>query len=207
MKIKKQLQAICAGFGVSGKGYQATWEEAQALGIVHSVGAVSRDFEAWMTENQGDDFPYGAVSAYLQVASSRLSGPTAPLGASIRDSEVVSLARELSYASGGLISFMDKQRVRLAEVLKDFTAAEIKAAFTSWLADQDTNNPKNVTFLAGKFVQMADGLAYATRRRKQESDKLQIARDALARKLQDDAEAERQKAAQKEKNEAFDPFA
>jgi hypothetical protein len=209
MKIKKELQAVCAAFGEKPGGYQSTWEDAQALAVVHSVGAVVRDFTAWMEENQGDDFSYGPVSKYLQVASARLSVDSTPVSVALKDPEVVSLVRELSYLSGGQISFMDKQRVRLAEVLKEFSAAEITSAFTAWFADQDTTDPKNLSFLPGKFVQIVDGLAYAARKRKQESEQAQIARDAAVRRLQDEAETERlRREAEKDReSELFDPLA
>ena len=208
MKIKKELQAVCAAFGEKSGGYQSTWEDAQALAIAHSVGAVVRDFTSWMEENQGDDFSYGPVSKYLQVAHSRLAAPVASV-ASAKDPEVVSLARELSYLSGGVVAFLDKQRIRLAEVLKEFSAAEIKSAFTAWLAEQDLSDPKNVSFLPGKFVQIVDGLCYSAKRRKQESDQALIARNAQAAWLQKEAEAERAEAEQKRLAEenSFDPLA
>jgi len=207
MKIKKELQAVCAAFGEKPGGYQSTWEDVQALAIAHSVGAVVRDFTSWMEENQGDDFSYGPVSKYLQVAHSRLSGPTTASGASAKDPEVVSLARELTYVSGGQISLVDKQRVRLAEVLKEFPAAEIISAFSVWFADQDTSDPKNLSFLAGKFVQIADSLCYTARRQKQEAEKSKVLRDQTAIRLQEQAEQERLVRAQQEKLvEDFDPL-
>ena len=207
MKIKKELQSVCAAFGEKPGGYQSTWEDVQALAVVHSVGAVVRDFTLWMEENQGDDFSYGPVSKYLQVAHARLSSDATPVSTALKDPEVVSLVRELTYVSGGLVSFVDKLRVRLAEVLKEFSAAEITAAFSAWLADQDTSDPKNLSFLPGKFVQIVDGLAYSARKRKQESDQAKIARDAKAREMQETAEAERQEAAKKQQEEEFNPFA
>lgn len=208
MKIKKELQAVCAAFGEKSGGYQSTWEDAQVLAVAHSVGAVVRDFTTWMEENQGDDFSYGPVSKYLQVAHSRLAADTAPAVASARDPEVVSLTRELTYASGGQISFVDKQRVRLAEVLKEFSASEIASAFAGWLGDQDLSDPKNVSFLAGKFVQIADSLCYTARRRKQEAEETKILRDQTATRLQEEAEQERLAKAQQEKLlEDWDPLA
>ncbi len=208
MKIKKELQAVCAAFGEKPGGYQSTWEDAQSLAIAHSVGAVVRDFTSWMEQNQGDDFSYGPVSKYLQVAHARLSTPLTLSGASLKDPEVVSLARELTYASSGLVAFQDKQRARLAEVLKEFSAAEIKQAFSGWIEDQDLSDPKNVSFLAGKFVQIADSLCYTTRRKKQESDDARVQRDLTAARLQEEAEAERREREVKKKaeEESLDPL-
>lgn len=202
-KISKEIQLACGG---RSKVYPQQDEQLRALEVEHSRSAVVTDFRTFLQENEGDDFRYGPVSAYLNIASDRLSSDTTQAVASLKDPEVVSLARELSYLSGGQISLLDKQRIRLAEVLKEFSAAEITSAFSAWYADQDTSDPKNVSFLAGKFVQIVDGLAYAARKKKQESEQVRIARDATARKLQEEAEAERQAAAQKEKEADFDPF-
>lgn len=209
MKIKKELQAVCAAFGEKPGGYQSTWEDAQALAVAHSVGAVVRDFTSWMEENQGDDFSYGPVSKYLQVAHARLSIDSTPASFALKDPEVVSLVRELSYLSDGQVSFMDKQRVRLAEVLKEFSAAEITSAFSAWLADQDTSDPKNLSFLPGKFVQIVDGLAYSARKKKQEAEQAKIDRDRTARRLQDEAETARllREAEKDREADLFDPLA
>jgi hypothetical protein len=209
MKIKKELQAVCAAFGEKPGGYQSTWEDAQALAVVHSVGAVVRDFTEWMEENQGDDFSYGPVSKYLQVASARLSSGVSPVSAVLKDPEVVSLVRELSYASGGQICFVDKQRARLAEVLKEFTAEEIKSAFKTWVETQDLNDPKNLSFLPGKFVQIVDNLAYSARKQKQEAEKAKTLRDATALRLQEEAEIDRQarEKMKQDESEIFDPLA
>ena len=209
MKIKKELQAVCAGFGVKAGGYQSTWEEVQALAVVHSVGAVVRDFEEWMQEYQGDDFPQGAVSKYLHVAAARLGADSVGSGASAKSPEVVSLARELAYVSDGVLSFGDKHRIRLAEVLKEFSADEILSAFKIWIGDQDLNDTKNVQFLPGKFVHIADGLCYSAKRKKQETEQAKSARDAAVIRLQEEAEAERKRQEEEAAKEdsIFDPLA
>jgi hypothetical protein len=207
MKIKKELQAVCGGFGIKAGGYQSTWEEIQSLAIAHSTGAVVRDFTEWLEEMQGDDFPQGAVSMYTHVAHGRLSSPTNSITAAAKDPEVVSLARELTYASEGKIAFQDKQRARLAEVLREFPAAEIKSVFSAWLEEQDLNDPKNVQFLPNKFVQIVDSLCYSARRRKQEADDARVLREDMARKLQEEAEREREAAKKKQaEEEIFDPL-
>jgi hypothetical protein len=162
-----------------------------------------------MEENQGDDFSYGPVSKYLQVASARLSSGASPVSAALKDPEVVALVRELSYASGGQICFVDKQRARLAEVLKEFSAEEIKSAFKTWVGAQDLNDPKNVSFLPGKFVQIVDNLTYAARKQKQEAEEAKTQRDAAVVKMQEQAELERKQAEEKKAKEAqiFDPLA
>ena len=211
MKIKNEIQQVCAGFGVKAGGFKSTWDEMQSLASApgNSVGAVVRDFTEWMEEYRGDDFPNGAVSKYLHVAAARLAADSAPALASLKDPEVVGLVRELTYVSDGALSFVDKQRIRLAEVLKEFSAAEIKSAFTAWLGDQDLSDPKNVSFLPGKFVQIVDGLCYSSRKKKLEAEKEKTLRDAAVKRLQEEAEVNRQ-AAEKIKRaeeDIFDPLA
>lgn len=209
MKAKKEIPAICeAMFGRLPERSQWAWSAIADLERVHKSSSVVLDFREWASENSGDDFPKGILTAYLRVASDRLSAATAPLAAVAKDPEVVSLARELTYASEGLVAFPDKQRARLGEVLKEFSAAEIKSAFSAWLDGQDLSDPKNVSYLAGKFVQIADSLCYTARRKKQETDEARILRDQMAARLQAEAEQERLAAAEREKLvEDFDPFA
>lgn len=121
---------------------------------------------------------------------------------------VASLAAKLTYASDGLIAFQDKQRARLAEVLKEFEAAEIKQVFSAWLEDQDLSDPKNLSFLPDKFVQTADSLCYTNRRKKREAEENRAKKDAHSRRLQAQAEQERRaaEARQREEDELFDPI-
>ena len=208
MRIKKELQAVCGGFGVKAGGYQSTWEEIQALAVVHTVGGVVRDFTAYLEEYQGDDFPQGAVSKYLQVASSRLSSDTVPATRAAKDPEVVSLARAIMRASQNEITLLDKQKIRLSEALSEgFTADEILAGFKEWFSKQDV--AKDGPFLAGKFAQQAADLAYGVREARKEAEATSSAREAAVLRFQAQAEAERQAAEAKkqEESEVFDPFA
>jgi len=208
MRIKKELQAVCGGFGVKAGGYQSTWEEIQALAVVHTVGGVVRDFTAYLEEYQGDDFPQGAVSKYLQVASSRLSSDTVPATRAAKDPEVVSLARAIMRASQNEITLLDKQKIRLSEALSEgFTADEILAGFKEWFSKQDV--AKDGPFLAGKFAQQAADLAYGVREARKEAEATSSAREAAVLRLQAQAEAERQvaEAKKQEESEVFDPFA
>lgn len=187
-------------------GYPDTWENLKLLSNAHGSQAVLNDFDSFLSE--GDEYPKGALTAYNQVAADRL-GSDSPLQASAKDPEVVSLVRELSYASGGQICFVDKQRARLAEVLKEFSAEEIKSAFVHWVDAQDLNDPKNLSFLPGKFVQIVDNLTYAARKQKQEAEEAKTQRDAAVVKMQEQAELERKQAEEKKAKEAevFDPLA
>ena len=208
MRIKKELQAVCGGFGVKAGGYQSTWEEIQALAVVHTVGGVVRDFTAYLEEYQGDDFPQGAVSKYLQVASSRLSSDSLPATRAAKDPEVVSLARAIMRASQNEITLLDKQKIRLSEALSEgFTADEILAGFKEWFSKQDV--AKDGPFLAGKFAQQAADLAYGVREARKEAEATSSAREAAVLRFQAQAEAERHvaEAKKQEESEVFDPFA
>jgi hypothetical protein len=123
--------------------------------------------------------------------------------------EVRALARDLTFTSGGQITFRDKERARLTEVLKEFSAAEIRSVFSAWVADQDLDDPKNVQYLPGKFVEIVDSLAYTARRKKQEAERERIVRAAAVKRLLEEAEDERRLAEEKKRAEAeiFDPLA
>ena len=174
--------------GIKVHAYDNVWADLKILTTAYGSAAVINDFGDFLDE--GGEHPKGALSAYLHVAADRLNTDS-PVVASAKDPEVTSLSRELTYLSDGVLAFGDKQRIRLAEVLKEFSAEEIAAAFKTWLQDQDLSDPKNVSYLPGKFVQIVDGLTYSARRRKQEAEENQIKRDRRAAELQAEAEAER----------------
>jgi hypothetical protein len=71
------------------------------------------------------------------------------------------------------------------------------------------SDPKNVSFLPGKFVQIVDSLAYSARRRKQEADQQSKDREAAALRLQREAEESRLLREQEKQKELdlFDPLA
>ena len=101
MKAKKEIPAICeAVFGKLPERSQWVWSAISDLERSHKASAVVMDFREWASENVGDDFPKGILTAYLQVASDRLGSDKTGAGAAFKDPEVVSLTRELTYASG-----------------------------------------------------------------------------------------------------------
>lgn len=183
-------------------------EDLKTLILVHKGSAVERAYGEWCQQNSDNPDIHDPVAVFLEAADEYL-GTATRLPAAAKDPEVVGLARELTYVSSGLVAFQDKQRVRLAEVLKEFSATEIKQAFSAWLGDQDLSDSKNVSFLAGKFVQIADSLCYTSRRKKQESDDARALREVAAERLQAEAEEERRRAEKKrkEEEESFDPLA
>jgi hypothetical protein len=208
MKLKDELTKISAKYGAKAGGYKSTWDDIKRLGIAYGTGAVAQDFEKYMEFYQGDDFPNGSVSKYANVAEDRLREDSAAM-VSVKDPEVNGLARELAYLSGGVIAFQDKQKMRLGEVLKEFTSEEITTTFKDWLGDQDLNDAKNVQFLPGKFAQIADSRAYTLRRTRQEAEKDRKTRDETLERLQREAEQERAEREKKKQEEEglFDPLA
>lgn len=208
MKTERQIDFMTQNsFGKKAYFRGRNGEDLKVLILRHKGSSVERAYAEWCLLNRDNPDIHDPVAVFLEAADEYLSSET-PLAAAARDPEVVSLARELSYVSSGLVAFQDKQRARLAEVLKEFSAAEIKQAFSGWIGDQDLSDPKNVSFLAGKFVQIADSLCYTTRRKKQESDDARVQRDLTAVRLQEEAEAERREREVKRKaeEESFDPL-
>jgi uncharacterized protein YdaU (DUF1376 family) len=207
MKIQDEIQSVCVGFGVKAGGFKSNWDEMNVLAVQFKRGAVVRDFTDWMEENQGDDFPKGPVVAYLRVAVDRLSGGTTSVSVVLKSPEVVNLVRELSYAAGGQMAFADKHRVRLAEVLKEFSAEEIKSAFKVWLEANDLSDPYTSKGAANNFAQTADQLCYSAREQKKEVAQTKIAREAAVARLQEEAETDRQAREKlRQTEESFDPL-
>lgn len=209
MKLEHEYGILCNTY-FSQKPNLRGWagEEIKRLGIIHKGSSVLRAFNEWCQNNQGNPDVQDPIKSFLREADDILSGDS-PAALTAKDPEVVSLVRELTHISDGQVNFIDKQRVRLSEVLKEFSAEEIKSAFKTWLGDQDLSDPKNVSYLPGKFVQIVDGLCYSAKIRKQESDIAKTARDAAVLRLQAEAEEERVEREKKriEEEEIFDPLA
>ena len=206
MKLKDELTKIAAQHGAKAGGYKTTWDEIKTLGVAYGTGAVATDFTAYMEEYRGDDFPSGAVVSYLRSASDRLTTPTAPAAVVSKDPRVVGLVRELTYLSGDKVTFYGKQKVELSALLERYPEEELISVFKTFVSDKDMEDSYTLRHLAQNYIDAADGLAYSARKRKQEAEQAKIARDAKARELQETAEAERQEAAKKQKEEEFDPF-
>ena len=209
MKIQTEAKAVCEAFGVTPGGYKSDWDQMAILARTYKTGSVLNDLKEYLDEYRGDDFPRGAIPRYLQVASARLAQDAGPTAATLKDPEVVSLARELSYLSGGSVAFQDKQKIRLAETLKEFTAEEVTSVFKTWLDEQDLTDPKNLSFLPGKFVQIAGDKAYALRKSREVRSKESVERELTVKRLQEEAETNRAaaEAVKAEESGLFDPLA
>lgn len=204
--FKTEMAAAGAKRGFKVNGYQQTWEDLIILTKAHSSQAVINDFDAFLSENRGAEFN-NVLTKYLYVAADRLLGE-APALAEVKSPALTNLNREMTHLSGGVIAFIDKQKVTLAELLRDWTEEEVLAVFKEWLADQDLTDAKNVQYLPGKFVQTADSRCYSLRRSREEKVSEGLARSKAVERLQEAANAERQEADRKRKaeSEEFDPL-
>lgn len=209
MKLKKEIQAVCARYGANAGGYAETWEQMAALELAHSRGAVVRGFTEFMDENQGDDFPRGAVSAYLRGAVRRLASDVDPASVAAKNPQVRALEAELIYLSDDRVTFQAGHKIVLEELLRDFEPEEVVSAFKTFIENKDLGDPKVVNFAAKNFVDAANGLILSARRRQKEKSADDSAREAAKLRLQEEAERERV-AAETEKQkeeELFDPLA
>lgn len=209
MKLRDELTIIAAQHKAKAGGYKTTWDEIKTLGLAHGNYAVASDFKAYMEEFQGDDFPNGAVVAYLKVAADRLASDAASTGTASQDPDVISLTRELIYLSGDKVTFQGRHKPVLAGLLKTYTQEELIAVFKTFVGDKDLDDSYVQKYVAQNFLDAADGLAYSARKRKEESDKSKIAREATVQRIQAEAEAERLAAEsfRRKEEKLFDPLA
>jgi len=208
-KLKDELTKIAAQHGAKAGGYKTTWDEIKTLGIAHGTGAVATDFAKYMEEQDGDDFPSGAVVSYLRTAAERLTADSAPAVTVSRDPLVVSLVRELTYLSGDKVTFQGRHKVALAELLKEYSSEELLSVFRTFIGDKDLEDAYTLKYVTQNYLDAADGLCYSARKRKQESDQATKDRAATVLRLQEQAEADRvaTEKARQEEDEAFDPLA
>jgi hypothetical protein len=208
VKADKQIFILVSRFfGKTANLRGRNLERVKGLELIHKGSSVVRAFEEWSEENQNNPDIKDPVYSFLQEADGVLAG-NSPLQAVSKNPEVVSLTRELTALSDGQMSFIDKQRIRLSEVLKEFSAAEIISVFKIWLGDQDLSDPKNTSFLPGKFVQIADGLCYAAKKKAETAEKDAVVRAATVERIQAEAAKEREEAEKKKaQEESFDPLA
>ena len=206
--FKTEMAVVAARHRQKATAYDNVWDELMILTRAHSSQGVINDFEAFLSENEGAEFPKGALVAYQYQAADRLAGE-APSLTEVKSPALTDLNRELTYLSGGVISFIDKQKIKLAELLRDWTRDEIITVFKEWLADQDLTDAKNLQYLPGKFIQTADSRCYSLRRSRQEKAAEAEARQRAVERLQEAANAERREAERKRQEEAsqFDPLA
>lgn len=207
VKLKDELTKIAAQHGAKAGGFKTTWDKIKTLGVSHGTGAVATDFAAYMEEFHGDDFPSGAVVAYLDYAEDRLTASSAPAAALSKDPRIAEIMGEIAYLSGDKVIFHGKHLVQLAGLLEDHTVPELLSVFKTFVEMKDLEDSYTLKFIAQNYLDGARSLAYSARKRKQEHDKTQAARDAKALQMQEEAESERKKAeAARAEEESFDPL-
>ena len=208
MKLKTELTKIAAEHGAKAGGYKTTWDEIRTLGLSYGTGAVATDFAAFMEEYHGDDFPAGAVVSYLRIAPDRLTASTAPAMVVSNNPQITSLVRELTYLSDGKVTFQGRHKIQLAALLESFPPEELLSVFKTFIETKDLEDAYTLKYITQNYLDAADGLAYTTRRKKQESDDARVQRDLTAARLQEEAEAERREreAKRKAEEESFDPL-
>ena len=183
-------------------------EQIKRLESIHKKSAVLRSFGEWCQGNKDNPDISDPVKSFVMEADDLLVGES-PAQAVAKDPVVVGLVRELTYLSGGKVTFQGRHKAALAELLGEYSAEELTMAFKTFIGDKDLEEPYTLKYITGNYLDAADGLCYSARKHKQESTEAQIARDAVVARLQSRAEAERierEKAEQKE-SELFDPLA
>jgi hypothetical protein len=204
MAAKKRMQVLTTQAGARTETSQGLWSQIGILEEAFGTDELVRDFEGWLGDNSDKEYP---ISAYLRVATSRLSSQNS-LDKASRNPEVTDLLREFSYLSDNKVSFREEHKNDLSGLLEMYSKNELIAAFKSFISDKDLGDPYGLRFIARDYLAAADGIAYATRRWKQEAEQAKTERDAAVLRLQAEAEAERQEAARRQQEEAqsFDPL-
>jgi hypothetical protein len=208
MKSEKQITTLCKQiFGRSVHLHNGHKDELKRLDASYKGSAVVRAFEEWGTEHAEDDLA-NPVAVFLTLADDLLGVETTSQAAA-KSPEVVNLVREIVYLSDGKVTFDDRQKPALSELLASYSQTEILGALREWLPDQDFSIPKNVQYSGKNFTDRADGLCYGARRKKLEKSAEESAREAAKQKLQSEAEVERTQAeaAKNSEEELFDPLA
>ena len=183
-------------------------EQLKRLEVIHKPSSVIRAFGEWAKVNRDNPDIQDPVRSFVMEADDLLAGES-PVQSVAKDPGVVALVRELAYLSDGQVAFEDKHKARLAEVLSEFDAEDIKAAFRAWSMYQDFTDPKVQKWGAGEFVQKVDQIVSAAHRKRQEAEQAGKDRETAVARLQAEAEAERaaQETARAAEADVFDPLA
>jgi hypothetical protein len=147
--------------GVEVKIYPSDATRVKELTAVHGGTRVTNDYTEWCHEHVG---VYSRpLPEYLKVASDRLRGAVSPA----MDKAVVDATREMTYISGNMVLFNDRQKATISRLIQDGNSVEeLEGAFKEFFQKMDTSNPKNYEFAAKNFIEAADAMCY-TRRKQQ----------------------------------------
>jgi hypothetical protein len=205
--LKASVISIAKKYEAKAGGSNQSWDRAKALAEAYGSGAFLKEFEQFMKDNQGDDFQYGSLAAFLYCAEDRLAVETPQES---EDAATVSVIfDQFAYLSDRTIMFTTKQKAVIAEAAKKYSEEEIIAVFKEWFATQDTSTEKSCGQAAAKFTTNASALAYSLRRTRAEKVSEGLARQKAVERLQEAANAEREEAERKRKEEEaqFNPIA
>jgi len=209
MKSELQYEIICQNL-FHKKAHLKGWngEQIKRLEVIHKSSSVIRAFGEWCRENRDNPDITDPIKSFIMEADDLLAGE-APAQAVAKDPEVVGLVRELTYLSGGKVTFQGRHKAALAELLKEYSSEELTAVFKTFIGDKDLEDAYTLKYITQNYLDAADGLAYSARKHRQEAEQAQIAREAAVARLQSQAEAERLEREKKEQadSELFDPLA
>lgn len=138
-----------------------------------------------------------------QPADSRKSDSSRP------QTSDMALTARLTRISDNVVTFNKRTRGELERLRGDYSDTEIERVFSDWVAEQDLTVPRNRQWAAQDFVEAAPDLLSSRRVEKESRAEEQRTHDALKLRLQEQAEADRRAADEREKEDAllFDPLA
>ena len=161
MKIEKEIKQICLQSGFQAFGSREAWETLEAAARVHSRAAVVRDFEDWLQDQDAQAMFKSAVGLYSRIVHERLGAD--PTKVKQITPEVKALTAKLTQLSDSRISFDDRQRKRLVEVLGTYTEAEVISAYRKFLDVTDLEDQYTLKFAARNFAEKVEDLTAAAR--------------------------------------------
>lgn len=157
MGLKKNIQiASLKILGVNISPQDSQWGQVSVLEQTFGPTVVLEAFESWATEQKDRTIPY-PLSEYVRVAPRMVGRVSREDPTPVDESALDDLCSEL-YLIGGP-AFSGKPREVLGVLLKTYSADEIKAAYTEFIASFDDfelrQAPKKFAEGGGKAVLLA----------------------------------------------------
>lgn len=170
MKAAKQIPIICQMIlGTRADMTVENVERIKVLESLHKGSSVINVFTDWARLHKDDELRY-PIRVFLVEAAELLSiGGSSCVSPQV-SSDLKELTREITYLSDNKVSFNDKQRARLGEVLSEgYTPVEVIVAFKGFYAPIQDND-YSIRNAAKDFSQGASDLCYGVRRNAQKSE-------------------------------------
>jgi hypothetical protein len=125
-----------------------------------------------------------------------------------KDSDTVKLTRVLTRLSGDRVTFQRQHKVALTELLLLYAHDEIVSAFEKFIENINLDDPTTLKYVAMNFMEAADALAHSARAQEQQRALNATLREAAVKRLQEEAERDRQEEDRKRQTEenSFDPL-